>query len=375
MPYNGSGVHTRVHDWTTDLANTVPVTASRMDAEHDDISTALSNTICRDGQSTTSARIPFAAGVSSFAGTTSSVSYAQSNDTNTGLYFPAADQWGLVAGGTATLTSTSTGLSAAVTLSPALSDGAALGTSSLMWSDLFLASGAVVNWNNGDVTLTHAANALSFEGGTVKFDTAPTPTTSDAAALGTSSVMWSDLFLASGAVINFNNGDVTATHSANTLAFAGASSGYTFDAQVAPSSLAVTNNATVGGTLGVTGATTLTGALTANNSAGVTARNTAKAFVWFQTDGSANVTIHQQFNITSVAIATVESVNGWRLTMTNALPSAVYGVIGTARIVNQVTVVNVIVSNKSTTTVDFIIQGAGQNRNNIDVCLWIFENG
>ena len=33
------------------------------------------------------------------------------------------------------------------------SDGQALGTSSLMFSDLFLASGSVVNFNNGDVTL------------------------------------------------------------------------------------------------------------------------------------------------------------------------------------------------------------------------------
>ncbi|MCK8312724.1 hypothetical protein, partial [Erwinia amylovora] len=55
---------------------------------------------------------------------------------------------------------------------------------------------------------------------------------SDGSALGTSSLMWSDLFLASGVVINFNNGDVTATHSANTLTFAGASSGYVFDAAV-----------------------------------------------------------------------------------------------------------------------------------------------
>ena len=47
------------------------------------------------------------------------------------------------------------------------------------------------------------------------------PTTSDGIALGTASKMWSDLFLASGAVINFNNGDVTATHSSNTLTIAG----------------------------------------------------------------------------------------------------------------------------------------------------------
>jgi hypothetical protein len=48
LAFNGSGVHNRVHDWTQDLSNTIPVTASRMDAEHDDISAALSNTICRD---------------------------------------------------------------------------------------------------------------------------------------------------------------------------------------------------------------------------------------------------------------------------------------------------------------------------------------
>lgn len=58
------------------------------------------------------------------------------------------------------------------------------------------------------------------------------PNSSDGAALGSASLMWSDLFLASGAVINFNNGDVTVTHSANTLAFAGASSGYTFDSTI-----------------------------------------------------------------------------------------------------------------------------------------------
>jgi hypothetical protein len=59
-----------------------------------------------------------------------------------------------------------------------------------------------------------------------------TPISSDGAQLGTTTLMWSDLFLASGAVVNFNNGDVTVTHSGNTLALAGASSGYTFDAPI-----------------------------------------------------------------------------------------------------------------------------------------------
>jgi hypothetical protein len=42
----------------------------------------------------------------------------------------------------------------------------ALGSASIGWSDLFLGSGAVVNFNNGDVTLTHAADALTLAGGT-----------------------------------------------------------------------------------------------------------------------------------------------------------------------------------------------------------------
>lgn len=49
---------------------------------------------------------------------------------------------------------------------PTANDGKALGTLTLMWSDLFLAPGAVVNWNNGNVTLTHAAGALTVAGAT-----------------------------------------------------------------------------------------------------------------------------------------------------------------------------------------------------------------
>jgi len=51
-------------------------------------------------------------------------------------------------------------------LLPMASDGGALGSTSLMWSDAFLASGAVINFNNGDVTLTHSANAITVAGGT-----------------------------------------------------------------------------------------------------------------------------------------------------------------------------------------------------------------
>tara|TARA_R110000868_G_scaffold157001_2_gene384058 strand:- start:892 stop:4092 length:3201 start_codon:yes stop_codon:yes gene_type:complete len=110
------------------------------------------------------------------------------------------------------------------TLYPTVSDSGALGSITKMWGDLFLASGAVVNFNNGDVTITHAANTLTFGGASTGylFDALAGPTTNDGAPLGSATVSWSDLFLASDAVINFNNGNYTATHSSGLLTLSGA---------------------------------------------------------------------------------------------------------------------------------------------------------
>mgnify|MGYP007100057888 FL=1 len=44
---------------------------------------------------------------------------------------------------------------------PTSNDGIALGTSARSFSDLFLASGGVINWNNGNYTLTHSSGILT----------------------------------------------------------------------------------------------------------------------------------------------------------------------------------------------------------------------
>lgn len=190
---------------------------------------------------------------------------------------------------------------------PDSNDQHALGTATVSWADLFLANGGVINFNNGNLTVTHnntnsnllvaaasgsaplsvrnttdAANNLgliiesdratpaandnvtlemrvsdsagnqdpavilralftsvtsgaetsrldffTYSGGTsanrmVLSSNSLSPATNDSSALGTTSLMWSDVFLASGGVVNFNNGNYTLTHSAGLLTASGA---------------------------------------------------------------------------------------------------------------------------------------------------------
>jgi hypothetical protein len=52
----------------------------------------------------------------------------------------------------------------AAVAAPATNDGAALGNTSNQWSDLFLATGGVINWANGNYTVTHSSGVLTFSG-------------------------------------------------------------------------------------------------------------------------------------------------------------------------------------------------------------------
>jgi hypothetical protein len=71
-------------------------------------------------------------------------------------------------GATTPSTIVGTTITANTGIVPDANDGAYLGTTALGFSDLFLASGGVINWANGEVTLTETdANTLTLAGGTL----------------------------------------------------------------------------------------------------------------------------------------------------------------------------------------------------------------
>ncbi|GAA4108882.1 hypothetical protein ACFFTN_01475 [Aminobacter aganoensis] len=200
-------------------------------------------------------------------------------------------------------------------------DGGALGASGTAWSDLFLASGGVINWNAGDVTATHSANALAFAGASsgysfdaslllaastavnfgvgdvtithstnaLAFAGATTngysfadgpikPAANDGAALGVSGTAWSDLFLASGAVIDFAAANVVLTHSSGVLTLG------TGDLRITTAGTNSASAVTVGGTQTLTGKTLGTGTAFGVVPTGLDASTTAKGIVEKATD-------------------------------------------------------------------------------------------
>jgi len=125
--------------------------------------------------------------------------------------------------------------------------------------DVFLTSGAVLNFNAGNLTLTHSAGTLTNSGilvntGAISVDdtTESTSTTTGSihtdGGLGVAGDIYAgdDIFMVADGVINFGAGDVTITGGTNTLAFAGASAGVTFDGLTAVTVASL--NATTGRT-------------------------------------------------------------------------------------------------------------------------------
>lgn len=110
MSFNGSGTFVRLENWTADAAAGVLIRSDRMDTDSNDFASGLTNCICKDGQSTTSAIIPFSQGVKLNDGVVGTPSLAFTAETSTGLYRIGSGSVGITAAGTLSTTFTASAL-------------------------------------------------------------------------------------------------------------------------------------------------------------------------------------------------------------------------------------------------------------------------
>lgn len=89
------------------------------------------------------------------------------------------------------------------------------------WSDLGTVTTVDINGGTVDGTVIGGASAAAITGTNITANTAFLPDTNDGAALCSATLSCSDLFLANEAVINYNNGTETITHSTDALSFGG----------------------------------------------------------------------------------------------------------------------------------------------------------
>lgn len=210
---------------------------------------------------------------------------------------------------------TALGLSTSAPALPATNDGAALGSSALSWSDIYLASGGVINWNAGDVTVTHSSNVLTFGGASLGyvFDALIKPAVNDGSALGASGTAWSDLFLASGALLDFAANDVRVTHSTGVLTVAPG------DIRITTAGTNAASVVTVGGTQTLTGKTLTTPTLTTPTINGATLTGTISGGT------------HTSTTLTSPTITT-PTVSGGTFTGTQTMATIAATAIGAATV-------------------------------------------
>lgn len=110
MPRNGSGSYTAPSNTWNPATPDTAILSDDWNDTLDDMATALTQSLASDGQTTASTVIPFAQGITIPAGALATPSIAVIGDTDTGWYFPAANQAGLACGGVAVLTATSSGV-------------------------------------------------------------------------------------------------------------------------------------------------------------------------------------------------------------------------------------------------------------------------
>lgn len=208
--------------------------------------------------------------------------------------------------GTEKLLSDSSGTDTYILVSTLLGSISTL-TSPVITTGLTASGSASNDFSGSTGTFKTSTGVNTFGGSGHTFASGITPVSSDGGALGSASLMWSDLFLASGGVININNGNWVATHTSGILTVG------TGDLRVTTAGTNAASAVTVGGTQTLTNKTltspVIGTGLTASGSASNNFGGSTGAFV---TSSGANtlsgaVAASSTFTQTSASATAFES--------------------------------------------------------------------
>ena len=170
MARNGSGSYSPPSNTWNPATPETPILSDDWNATLADIATAITQSIASDGQTTTTAPIPFSQGIRFIGGTVSAPAFSIIGDTDTGFYTPADNQLAIAVGGVQGFLITGIGITVPLALT--------VGDNMSVALSLTVGGNAVFNGNttigNADTdTLTVEATG-TFEGdqtfnGTVTF--------------------------------------------------------------------------------------------------------------------------------------------------------------------------------------------------------------
>lgn len=131
-----------------------------------------------------------------------------------------------VIGGTTAAAATVTTLTVNTNANPDANDGAGLGTGALGWSDLFLASGAVIDFANANSVITHSSGILTVSTGDLRVTTAGTNTASVVTVGGTQTLTAKTLTSPTITTASLSGSQQLATNSSVKLSLAGSEGSY-----------------------------------------------------------------------------------------------------------------------------------------------------
>jgi hypothetical protein len=330
MGWNGSGTVTLLYDFTTDRDAGPPsstISADKFDALLADMAGSIEECLNINGETTIAANINWgsfritslgaataatdairarqvAENAVQYGGTTGGSANAYTA-TNTFLTTPAAGTRLLLKASFTNTGATTLNVNAAGAISVRCSDGA---TS--------LSGGEIVNGDFFEVVYD-GTNYRLFEDATLVRGPAILPPANDGASLGSVSFSFADLYLASGGVINWNNGNAVLTHSTGMLTVT------TGDLRVTTAGTNSASVVTVGGTQTLTNKTLTSPTLT---SASLTSPSLTDASLTSPTMTTPVLGTPSSGTLTNCSGLPIGGVNnlsitpGGRLTLTSGSP-------------------------------------------------------